>query len=88
MKFYVDDKNYISYYNEISNNKLTAIYHYKSKNSYVQFFKNGMYHNPKNADYINNKGFKDFSLNNKFYGYDKDFTKQSWRRFVKMKVFL
>ena len=90
MKFYVDHyKNKTYYCDKIKNNKLSAIYSYNYflSSSYVQFFKNGMYHNAKNADYINYKGNKDFSLNNKFYGYKDDFTKESWRRYVKMQVF-
>ncbi len=102
MKFYVDDKTYISYYKEISNNKLTAIYHYKSKNSYVQFFKsysniiiffkNGKYHNNKNFAHISNTEVKEFYSNGKLYGKvygdQIDFDKKSWRKFVKLQVFL
>ena len=85
MKFYTDNKYDISYRDKILNNKLTAIL--SNKNSYVQFFKNGMYHNTKNADFINHKN-KEFSLNNKFYGNQNDFTKQLWRRFIKLRMFL
>ena len=82
MKFY-KSKNYVPLF--IFDEKLTAIYcHYE----YVQFVKNGMYHNSKNADFINNDGDKDFSLNDIKYGDNNSFTKESWRRFVKMQVFL
>ncbi len=86
MKFYTENKNYINYRDKILINKLTAIYY--NKNSYIQFFKNGKYHNSKNADFINNKGLKDFSLNGEYYGKNEDFTKESWRRFCKLKIFL
>lgn len=92
MKFY-KDKNYL---NKIYSNKLNAVYsysYYYSLNTMnliyaIQFFKNGMGHNPKNADYIHNDGYKEFSLNHKCYGTNDDFTKESWRRFVKLKAFL
>ncbi len=84
MKFYKDNiRNY--FWNRISVNKLTAIH---SSTKYVQFFKNGKYHNPNNADFIDNKGFKEFSLYDKSYGNHNDFTKHSWRRFVKLQIFL
>ena len=82
MKFY-KSKNYVPLF--IFDEKLTAIYcHYE----YVQFVKNGMYHNSKNADYIHNDGDKDFSLNDECYGNQDNFTKESWRRFVKLQAFL
>ena len=54
----------------------------------VYFYKNGKYHNSKNAAIINYIGYKEFSLNDEYYGDEYDFTKQSWRRFVKLKFFL
>ena len=69
----------------IKNNKLTAIY---MDNFGGDFFKDGLRHNSKNAAYIRYDGYKQFYLNNKCYGDEDDFTKQSWRRFVKMQVFL
>ena len=90
MKFYTENKGYINYRDKILVNKLTAVYFYKysNENYCVQFFKNGKCHNSKNADYVDYRGYKDFSLNGKFYGYHTDFTKETWRRFVKMQVFL
>jgi hypothetical protein len=87
MKFYKDKKSYI-YFNKSLDNKLTAVYQHLDKYYFVHFFKNGKFHNSKNADYIDGNGFKDFSLNGKFYGRECDFTKESWRRFVKLQVFL
>ena len=83
MKFY-NDKGNSYYWCIIFDNKLTAIH---SDYCGIRFFKNGLYHNTKNADYIDNYGYKDFSLNNKSYGDEDDFTKESWRRFVKLQVF-
>jgi hypothetical protein len=84
MKFYIDKK-IIYYWDKILNNNLTAIY----DNSFaIRFYKNGKYHNSKNASYISNNGYKSFYLNGKYYGKLNKFTKQSWRKFVKLKVFL
>jgi hypothetical protein len=95
MKFYKHNHNsyYIrrnyNYRSKISDNKLTAVYHFvEDYSSYVQFFKNGKVHNSKNAAYIYNSGYKEFSLNAKFYGDQDDFTKQLWRRFTKLQAFL
>ena len=84
MKFY-DDKNNSYYWCIIFDNKLTAIH---SDYCGIRFFKNGLYHNTKNVAYIRFDGHKSFSLNGKYYGDQNYFTKKSWRRFVKMKVFL
>jgi hypothetical protein len=80
MKFYRDFN-----YNEVRMSKITAIcsYYYS-----VVFYKNGKIHNTKNAAYINGLGYKQFVLNDKYYGVETNFTKESWRRFVKLKVFL
>jgi hypothetical protein len=83
MKFYKYTNN-INYLNKIYNNKLTAIY--KEYDS-ITFFKNVKEHNSKNASFIAKSGFKQFCLNGKSYGDDNDFTKESWRKFVKMQVF-
>ncbi len=83
MKFYREDKSYYNYWSKTIRNKLTAIYFSNS----VWFFKNGLYHNSKNATYICD-GDKEFCLNNIYYGDHNNFTKQSWRRFVKLQVFL
>jgi hypothetical protein len=82
MKFY-RDINSNDYYWKIRYNKLNVIYTY---NKDILFFKNGKYHNSKNAsvfsDFINIQ----FWLNGKWYR--DDFTKESWRRFVKLQAFL
>jgi hypothetical protein len=83
MKFYKSNSYYGPYLDKILYNKLNAIYSYYS----VLFFKNGKEYNDKNAAYISNK-IKQFNLNDKFYGTEKDFTKQSWRKFVKLRTFL
>ena len=87
MKFY-KEKYYTNYSNLIFKNKLNAIY----CSYYTIFFKNGKYHNTKNAAYTHNE-HKDYYLNNKCYGGQyavtkQSFTKQSWRRFVKLQVFI
>ena len=84
MKFYNNNKKY-NFWNKISNNKLTAIYcdYYG-----VWVLKNGKHHNTKNAAYVNFRGYKEFILNGKLYGNHDNFNKKSWRRFVKMDVFL
>ncbi len=85
MKFYNDNKEYISYWDKIRENKLTAIYF---SSTIVWFFKNGNFHNTKNAAFVRDDGYKSFHLNSTFYGNDYKFNKKSWRRFVKMNVFL
>jgi len=87
MKFY-NCKGNRNYLDKIEKYELTAIFYKTNKNFYIQFFKNGQYHNSKNADYIDSKGNRFFSLNYKFYGDEKTFTKHSWRKFVKLKAFL
>ena len=84
MKFYrdIDDSNY---YWKIRVNKLTAIH----LNYWVaRFYKNGERHNIKNAAHIGFDGFEIFCLNGKVYDIEKTLTKESWRRFVKLQVFL
>jgi hypothetical protein len=83
MKFY--KQNDFNYYIKIKNNKLTAIYcHYL----YVCFYKNGNIHNVKNAAFINENNYKKYFLNDQFYGNKNNFTKETWRIFVKLKAFL
>jgi hypothetical protein len=82
MKFYNDNKGYFGW-NKIAINKLTAIY----CNNSIYFFKNGEKHNAKNAAYIRHSGYNSFYLNGKLYGFKYNFTKNSWRRFVKMEIF-
>jgi hypothetical protein len=80
MKFY---RNFN--YNEVRMSKIIAIC---SDYYGVVFYKNGKMHNTRNAAYINDLGYKQFVLNDKYYGVETNFTKESWRRFVKLKVFL
>ncbi len=82
MKFYKNK----DYYNFIVNNNLAAIYS-NTHNNIITFFKKGEEHNTKNAAYISD-GYKTFNLNDNFYGYHTDFTKESWRRFAKLRAFL
>jgi hypothetical protein len=54
----------------------------------ILFYKNGKYSNNKNAAYIDlDIKFKEFWLDGKPYGNKNDFTKQSWRKFVKLQAF-
>ena len=80
MKFYKSN-----FYHKIINNKLNVVY---SDFYNVIFYKNGLPHNSKDGAYIDDNRYKAFYLNGKYYGYDIDFTKESWRRFVKMQAFL
>ncbi len=85
MKFYKDKKIYDCYFwNKITDNYLTCIYYDVDS---IIFYKNGFFHNNKNAAYIRFDGYKGFYLNNKCYGNENDFTKKSWRRFVKLQIF-
>jgi hypothetical protein len=89
MKFYIENKPSRRYMKKIEKKCLTAIYF----DLYVVFFENGKRHNTKNASYIKYNGYKQFWLNGEKYGsnYDQDqdyFTKESWRRFCKLQIFL
>jgi hypothetical protein len=86
MKFYRDRDAY-RYWHIIKNNKLSAIFYYDFTKA-VSFFKNGEPHNYKNASYTSTYGTKQFYLNNKYCGENADFNKHSWRKFVKLQVFL
>jgi hypothetical protein len=84
MKFYIE-KNNTNYFNNIFIGiKVNAVYCYENK--YIHFFKNGLRHNSKNAAFTD-KVYKSFYLNNKCYGDQNTFTKQSWRRFAKLQFF-
>ena len=86
MKFYKEKNSYrFCLYDYIVLNKLNSIYISTER---VIFFKNGDYHNSKNASYIYFDGYKNFHLNGIYYSNESRFTKQSWRRFVKLQVFL
>lgn len=85
MKFYKENL-YTNYqYSKIIHNKLNVCYH---RFDGVIFFKNGKSHNVKNASFQVCDGYKTFYLNGKYYGYKAEFTKESWRKFVKLKAFL
>ena len=86
MKFYKDIGYEYKYY-YIIYNKLTCIHIDKAYNAVV-FYKNGKLHNSKNSACINCFKHKSFYLNNKRYENDNNFTKQSWRKFVKLQAFL
>ncbi len=85
MKFYKYNINYF-FHNNIIINNLNAVY--LSFYNSILFFKNGKLHNYKNSAFIDNDGYKGFYLNGNFYGYKDDFTKHSWRKFVKLQAFL
>jgi len=85
MKFYRYNDTDYSFFYKIQNNKLNAIYYSSTYESH--FYKNGEIHNAKNAAVIVDS-YASFYLNGKKYGYQTKFTKKSWRRFVKMQVFL
>ncbi len=77
MKFYKDF--------DYCDNKLNAIY---QGSDCILFYKNGKPHNIKAVAFIASNGFKEYYLDGKFYGNQRKFTKESWRRFVKLQVFL
>ena len=85
MKFYKDKINSIYYWVKIRFNKLTSIH---CECNAITFFKNGFYHNSKNYAISNVSKYKKFYLNGNFYGNQNKFTKQSWRKFVKLQAFL
>ena len=92
MKFYLD--HFKSFYLiKIKGDKSNAIY-INLFTQKIQFFKSGLINNEKDAAILYTVGLgykygdKCFYLNDKFYGTEKDFTKQSWRKFVKLKAFL
>jgi Sec7-like guanine-nucleotide exchange factor len=82
MKFYKNNNSDFLFDYKIKYYKLTCV-----GSNYIRFYKNGIWHNPKNASYICNAGNKMFYLNDELYGYKDDFNKKSWRKFTKLKVF-
>jgi hypothetical protein len=77
-------KFYISNYWRIRDFKLTAIdFDYY----YVRFYENGVLNKKNRADH-HYDNYKKFYLNGKYYGNQDDFTKQSWRHFIKLQAFL
>ncbi len=91
MKFYKNKNDKYDYFDKIIINQLTAILEFLSplfsKNSYVCFYKNGKLHNDKNSAY-NTFEYKSFWLENNCYNKHYTFNKFSWRKFVKLQVFL
>ncbi len=85
MKFYKDDCEESFYWVKIKINRLGAAYSYCYA---TRFYKNGKLHNFKNAAYFGENKNKIFCLNGNCNGNHNDFTKKSWRKFVKMQVFL
>jgi hypothetical protein len=88
MKFYRDYTNYNDFYHyKIMINNLTSIY---TDSYYIRFYKNGKKHNSKNFAFINKNcyGRGRYFLNGEDYGNQDNFTKQSWRRFTKLQIFL
>jgi hypothetical protein len=85
MKFYIDKNKSDLCWNKILDDKLTCILfdHYKV----VTFYKNGIEHNSKNAALVSCSIRKIFYLNGKYFGIDYDFTKKTWRKFVKLQIF-
>jgi hypothetical protein len=82
MKFYREKTIDAYYWGKILFNKIEAIY---NSCNIIWILKNGVLHNTKNASNYNGKN-KSFYLNGKCYG--DNFTKESWRRFIKMQVFI
>ncbi len=85
MKFYRENNKTVDYWNKTKANKLTCIY---CNSTDTSFYKNGLCHNNENAAYLYYNRYKEFRLNGKYYGNSNEFTKLSWRRFVKMQAFL
>jgi hypothetical protein len=71
------------YVNKIRSNNLNAIFHDYYE---VIFYKNGKIHNSKNAAIYSKSRGKNFWLYD--MNYSNEFTKKSWRKFVKMQAFL
>jgi hypothetical protein len=84
MKFYRQRTGPLIFWSKIKNNYITAIY---VDSIAVTFYKNGNIHNLKNAADIKYNGLKSFYMDNICYSYENNFTKHSWRRFVKLQVF-
>jgi hypothetical protein len=84
MKFYRDK--FDVFWKKIRESKITAINQTYIKS--IIFYNNGVLHNSKNAAYIRGDIYKTFNLNDKIYGFQHSFTKESWRRFTKLRAFL
>lgn len=81
MKFYKNKDDKYDFFDKIVVNELTAILEFFntlfSKHSYVSFYKSGKLHNDKNASFIGDDYCKQFCLNDKYFGNQYKFTKQS-----------
>ena len=84
MKFY--NNKISSFLEKIKESKLTAIIQSDIKS--IFFYKNGEMHNNKNAAIIRCDEYKQFRLNGIYYGSKNRFTKESWRKYVKLRAFL
>ena len=51
------------------------------------WYKNGKYHREDGPAIEYATGDKEWWLNNKYYGYNNDFTNESWKRFIKTLIF-
>ena len=70
---------------DIIHNKFDAIY--QRSNFCVYFFKNGKIHNEKGAAKIHvYLKIKEFYYNGEYFGID--FSKQTWKSYVKMLIFI
>jgi hypothetical protein len=88
MKFYRDkySSSHYFYLTKAENNNLNAIC--IDSANIVRFLINGKRHNTKNASFYESKIYKIFYLNDEAYGNENEYDKQSWRRFVKLRMFL
>lgn len=90
MKFYKDSEGY-KYYDVILKENVTAVHQFREKK--VTFYLNGKRHNAKNAAlYWIGFKMKFFFLNGKIFRSANfsldDFTKETWRKFNALKVFI
>ncbi len=61
---------------------------YQNDLKQISFLRNNRYHNVKNAAFLTKSGCKEYYLDGKCYGNQEKLTKESWRRFVKLQLFL
>lgn len=81
MKFYKSNKQ-SNYIRDIFSNNITAIF--QGITGFVYFYKQGVPHNSKNAATYYNKAVY-YSYNGENFG--QNFTKKTWRSFVKTLIF-
>jgi hypothetical protein len=84
MKFFVKTK--LSFWAKIFYGKKTCVYQIKFEA--IAFYKNGILNNTKNAAIIYRNNLKSFYIDGVLFSANNKFTKQSWRKFVKLKAFL